>query len=36
MGIFNRAAKTLPKMEPYGRCEFEISGDLEETIWDMV
>jgi hypothetical protein len=31
MGIFNRAAKTLPKMEPYGRCEFEISGESFKT-----
>ena len=31
MGIFHRSDKTFPKMEPYGRCEFEISGESFKT-----
>jgi hypothetical protein len=31
MGIFSSSEKTFPTLEPYGRCQFEISGESFKT-----
>jgi hypothetical protein len=31
MSIFKKSEKTFPKLEPYGRCQFEISGESFKT-----